>query len=181
LSSIALRLGTALSLEATGVAQPAVSTRLIVTTGPATRGAQGPFRSIPWPEEGPEGLAADSSLMSMQQDQALHAVGRLCRVQDPARVRDYLRVHPELAAVLPSVCDDITELLQPESRMLLELYQDPETDDFYLTLSISVPGSRLKHASDILDDIVRKHADTLARSDGWLLLMPAPRAREVDP
>ena len=53
-----------------------------------------------------------------------------------AAVLRYLKDDPQLANLVPDICRAARHQLGPEVELSLELYQDPEIDDRYLTLYV---------------------------------------------
>jgi hypothetical protein len=88
---------------------------------------------------------------------------------NPQEVTFYLIEHPELARLVPRVCGATREALGNEVELSLEVYQDPEIDDRYLTLY----ARKEKYESDIfecLQAISEGFNDRLAEISGYFLL-----------
>jgi len=62
-------------------------------------------------------------------------------------VAAYLDLHPELAQLLPTICAEVRQALGPAVELSLEMYNDPEVDDRYLTLYVRQD----QYEPDILD------------------------------
>jgi hypothetical protein len=90
-------------------------------------------------------------------------------VRDGRGVRDYLERHPDLARLLPSVCERARQEFEPPDELTIQLYRDPELKDEYLTLYIRQPH----YLADILARIERlsdAFGEQLERTSGYLLL-----------
>jgi hypothetical protein len=90
-------------------------------------------------------------------------------VPNPQEVALYLLAHGDLAELLPPICAEIREALGNEVQLSLELYQDPEIDDRYLSLY----ARKEKYERDILDSLQAvsdRFNDRLADVSGYFLL-----------
>ena len=67
----------------------------------------------------------------------------------PAEVEDYLSDHPELGAVLHEICAAVRAEFGVAAELSLNMYSDPEVQDFYLSLCVR----QHKYTSDIMDRI----------------------------
>ena len=84
-------------------------------------------------------------------------------------VDTYLRAYPDIAALLPDMCDAASAQLGPQTQLSLEVYRDREADDHYLALYARQdpydPG-----IIDAIDQVARAFDQRLTNSSGWLLL-----------
>lgn len=96
-------------------------------------------------------------------------------------VREYLERYPDLAAMLPTICDRARQEFQPPNELALQMYRDPEIKDEYLTLYIRQvqyePSiiARIERLSDLFSDRFEREA-------GYLLLTTdfrSPRGNDV--
>ncbi len=73
-------------------------------------------------------------------------------------VQDYLARHPDLAALLPTICERVRQEFRRPDELAIELYRDPEVKDEYLTLYIRQPRyeanlmARIGRLSDALSE-----------------------------
>jgi len=89
-------------------------------------------------------------------------------IADMAAVQEYLSLHPSLAAQLSRITHDARLAFPLPAELSLELYNDPEIADMYLTLYI-----RLDQYSDPLIrkiDELSAHCDARAAADGTILV-----------
>ena len=96
-------------------------------------------------------------------------------VSRPREVNAYLRQHPDLAELVPAVCADVRREFGSSTELALDVYDDPEVEDSYLTLYVRPPT----YEADLLDRIHRvsdTHAEDLARTSGHFLVTTDFRA-----
>jgi hypothetical protein len=87
----------------------------------------------------------------------------------PNKTRRYLVSNPDMLALLIPVCDKVKHSFSPSSSMSLELYEDPDENDRYLTLIVR----QLEYQNNILDElkqIALGFGEEMSRLHGWLLL-----------
>jgi hypothetical protein len=88
---------------------------------------------------------------------------------DSDRVRTYLRRHPDLIPALETVATVARRQWLPEDEVTLDLYQDPEVRDEYLTLYL-----RRRHYTANTMELVAAVADVagteLVGTSGWVLV-----------
>ena len=85
------------------------------------------------------------------------------------QVYNYLFHHPDMINVSLHICKATEEKFRNQAQLSLELYQDPEIKDEYLTLYIR----QKEYNENIMDDIkeVRTSCERLlAEKNGWLLI-----------
>jgi hypothetical protein len=75
--------------------------------------------------------------------------GHGIRTSNPQEVGRYLTLHPELSALLEPICKKVQLEFGAEVELSLELYQDPESDDSYLTLFVR----QVSYDANIIDRI----------------------------
>jgi hypothetical protein len=101
--------------------------------------------------------------------------GQAIGVPRPREVGAYLRQYPDLAELVLMVCAEARREFGSLTELSLEMYSDPEIDDFYLTLYVRQPT----YETDLLARIHRI-ADTyekdLARKSGHFLITTDFRA-----
>jgi len=90
-------------------------------------------------------------------------------VANPAEVRAYLQAHPELLPSLMTLCRDAAARLASQARLSLQLYQDPELDDQYLTLDVRLSQGQ-ESLLAIIDQLNDEHEDQVADTAGWLIV-----------
>ncbi|HMF15354.1 MAG TPA: hypothetical protein VKE94_23730 [Gemmataceae bacterium] len=90
-------------------------------------------------------------------------------VPDRKAVRAYLRRHRDLAAHLPAVRDAAREEFGSEAELTLDLYQDPDRRDRYLTLYVRL-DSYDRETMARIDRLSTHFEPRLARASGYLLL-----------
>ena len=84
-------------------------------------------------------------------------------------VMAYLAVHRQLARLLPKIAAQVRKELGPQVELSLEIYEDPEMDDRYMTLYVR----KEKYESDILDRlqaVSEGFNPRLEKVPGYLLL-----------
>lgn len=90
-------------------------------------------------------------------------------VPNPVEVQACLDTCPDIAELLPLICEQARKEFGAEVELSLELYRDPETQDGYLTLYIRQP----QYEADIIeriDWVMDKFADQLDQTSGYVLL-----------
>jgi hypothetical protein len=88
---------------------------------------------------------------------------------NPQELASYLAEHHEMAQLLPAICAEVRQAFGPEVELSLEIYQDPEIDDRYLTLY----ARKEKYEPDIFDRlqaISERFNDRLEEISGYFLL-----------
>lgn len=130
-----------------------------------------PVMSIPAPRDVP---GAASVLLARLQSTGV--VSRQWRA-----VQQYLERNPDLAAVLPAICEQARQEFARPDELAIELYRDPEIKDEYLTLYVRQPRyeadlmARIERLSDAL-------GEQTASASGYLLLttdFSAPRGSDA--
>ncbi len=87
----------------------------------------------------------------------------------PSDLRNYLLSHMDMLKLLLRASDLAFSRFGARAHLSLEVYQDPEIDDEYLTMYIRLQ----KYDSTVMKQIkeIRKeYADLLKDSSGWFLL-----------
>jgi hypothetical protein len=88
-------------------------------------------------------------------------------IPNPEEVSAYLGQHCDLADLLPALCARARNEFGFEAELSLEIYQDPEIEDHYLTLYVRQPAYEEK----IIERIeAASYEEDLADKTGWLLL-----------
>jgi len=85
------------------------------------------------------------------------------------QVYNYLLHHPDMIDISLHICKAVAEKFRNQAQLSLEVYQDPEIKNEYLTLYIR----RKEYNENIMDDIKEVRASCeglLAEKDGWLLI-----------
>jgi hypothetical protein len=90
-------------------------------------------------------------------------------VPNALEVGTYITLHPEMAQMLPSICADVRQSFGPQVELSLELYQDPEIDDRYLTLYVRKEIYEVD-TLDRLEAISDRFNSKLEAIPGYLLL-----------
>ena len=62
------------------------------------------------------------------------------RAERPEEVAAYLQVHPQLARLIPDVCERARKEFGVGAELVLKIYRDPEIEDRYLTLYVRLPA-----------------------------------------
>lgn len=91
-------------------------------------------------------------------------------VPHPRRVAAYLKAHPRLARLLPEICAEARVTLGKHVELSLEVYNDPEIDDRYLTLYVRRSG----YDAGLIEQIDALREQTNPRLEavqGYLLIM----------
>ncbi|HUT04090.1 MAG TPA: hypothetical protein VM163_09395 [bacterium] len=85
------------------------------------------------------------------------------------KVKSYLFHHPDMIDLVQPICKAVLDRFPKPSQVALELYQDPEIEDQYLTVYVR----QEQYDEDILDELheVSNHFDDiLCDTSGWLLI-----------
>ncbi|MGB9720334.1 MAG: hypothetical protein ACPL28_02490 [bacterium] len=90
-------------------------------------------------------------------------------IPEPAEVRNYLLVYPDMINILLPVFNKITEKFNTSAQISLEVYEDPEINDKYLTAYIRQETYN-ENIMDLIDEISSECESLLANSTGWLLI-----------
>jgi hypothetical protein len=100
----------------------------------------------------------------------LHSLALLrVTTKRPEELEEYLADHADLAAAIDDVCSAVRAAFGAEAELALELYNDPEVDDRYVTLYVR----QHQYLPDFMDwiesvaDPFRAHLDSLS---GHLLI-----------
>ena len=96
-------------------------------------------------------------------------LGQDISVLDPAAVRRYLLRHLDMVDPMALIGKVAANRFGGSAQLSLELYQDPEVEDSYLTLYVR----QEPYDADILDqieDVSRLFDAELATLSGWLLI-----------
>ena len=91
------------------------------------------------------------------------------RLSYPASIRRYLLEHPDMINLLAVAGKAAGDRFRGRAQLSLDLYQDPEVEDSYLTLYVRQDP----YDADILDqieDVSRLFDAELATLSGWLLI-----------
>jgi hypothetical protein len=87
----------------------------------------------------------------------------------PDEIRSYLFTYSDMADVLSSVTDIVTERFRESARLSLEIYKDPEAEDKYLSLYI-----RQENYDDAffesLNDVRARYNELLNGKTGWIVV-----------
>jgi hypothetical protein len=87
----------------------------------------------------------------------------------PNEVRDYLFRYPDILEILPTVCELTRQRFDLQTQLSLEVYNDPEIEDEYLTLYVR----QKKYDNEIMNKIkeIRKNYEKfLIERKGWFLV-----------
>ena len=87
---------------------------------------------------------------------------------DPQAVAAYMHHHPDISPILPDVVRALREEFPSATRLILNVYADPEIDRTYLTLTVRLP----EYPDDVLDRIdmaFMATGDALANTSGWIV------------
>lgn len=85
------------------------------------------------------------------------------------KVKNYLLKYPDMIDLLEPVCAAVLDRFPPPSQVALELYEDPEIDDQYLTIYVRQKQYD-EDILDVLDEASRQFDDILCDTSGWLLV-----------
>ncbi len=89
-------------------------------------------------------------------------------IEEPEQVQRYLRQYPELIAAVQTM--SLTARAEfPDAQLLLTVYQDPETEDQFLSLFVR----RDSYDGTEVGRIERLHEEYrhLSKGKGWFLLL----------
>lgn len=88
---------------------------------------------------------------------------------DRKKVLAYCRQHPKLARLLPEIAARVREFFGPKVELSLQLYQDPEIDDRYLTMYVRV-GSYEPGLLDRIEKVRSEFEDWYEANEGYFHL-----------
>jgi hypothetical protein len=97
-------------------------------------------------------------------------------IPDPSEVREYLIYHPEMVNLLIYVSEESRQEFGIYTQLSLEVYEDPEITDKYLTLYVR----RHKYDKNVIEQIKKiryDYKDMLVDISGWFLLTTDFRAQ----
>jgi len=90
-------------------------------------------------------------------------------VLETTEVCEYLIEYPDIIDFLLSVSDRVRKRFVSPDQLSLELYNDPEIDDKYLTLYV-----RQEHYGDsimdVIDSISAEYEEELSGTSGWMIV-----------
>lgn len=84
-------------------------------------------------------------------------------------ISQYLRRYPDMTDILVQICGSIKERFDSDTQLSLEVYEDREIDDRYLTLYVRQVAYE-KDLLDKIDRITQDYSETLSGKSGWLLI-----------
>ncbi len=84
-------------------------------------------------------------------------------------VRRYVLGHTDMIDLLEPVCREVLDRFPRPSQVALELFEDPESDDQYLTLYVRQQQYD-EDILDVLDEVSRQFDYILCDTSGWLLI-----------
>lgn len=90
-------------------------------------------------------------------------------IPKPAAVRSYLLRYPDMTHLLSSVCKLARERFEMHTQLSLEVYQDSEIEDEYLTLYVRQENYD-EQILDIIESISAAYEEAVAGKSGWLLV-----------
>jgi len=113
----------------------------------------------------------ESESLSYTVEQSLRTILDLVQIEiaHPAEVFDYILQNPGLDLVTMYACILTKDEFRHDATITLDLYQDPESDDRYLTIYVR----QERYDEDIIarmDRICDKYEPALRGQSGWLLL-----------
>jgi len=118
-------------------------------------------------------LAQGTSSISARIEQTLRQLTSWqVLIPRPGDVRSYLVKNSDLLDLLPSLCKDVAYHFNPDTKLFLEYYQDPQYgDDEYLTLYIRTDPFDLSMIERI-DNVTDAYAEAFSSIKGWILIAP---------
>lgn len=90
-------------------------------------------------------------------------------IAHPAEVIDYILQNPSIGPVVMYACLLTEEGFRHDATITLDLYQDPESDDHYLTIYVRQKEYD-KNILKRIDKICDEYEPALKGQSGWLLL-----------
>ena len=90
-------------------------------------------------------------------------------IPHPDSLRNYLLQHLDMLNGLPLICKIAVDRVDSSSQLSLEVYQDPEIQDEYLTLYVR-QSQYDESISKLIDDITEECQHYLSDSEGWLIV-----------
>lgn len=113
----------------------------------------------------------ESESLSYTIEQSLRAILDLVQIEitHPAEVFDYILLNPGLDLVTMYACILTKDEFRHDATITLDLYQDPESDDRYLTIYVR----QKEYDPNIIarmDRICDEYEPALRDQSGWLLL-----------
>lgn len=118
-----------------------------------------------------EGYSVESESLTYSIEQSLHTIFDLLHIDiaHPAEVFDYILQSPGLDLIVMYACILTENEFRCDSTITLDIYQDPESDDRYLTIYVR----QNEYDTNIIkrmDKICDEYEPTLNDQSGWLLL-----------
>lgn len=113
----------------------------------------------------------ESESLSYTVEQSLRAILEILQVEisHPAEVFDYILQNPGLDLVTMYACMLTKDEFRRDATITLDLYQDPESDDRYLTIYVRQKEYD-KNILKRIDKICDEYEPALKGQSGWLLL-----------
>ena len=90
-------------------------------------------------------------------------------ISDSKDVTSYIKKHPALSCILPTVFRKVRNIFGPETELSLALYRDPEIEDAYLTLTLRRHKYDV-HFMDTIEKVSEQFHHKLEKISGHLLL-----------
>lgn len=105
---------------------------------------------------------------SNQKLEAVFADSRI-NVMRPKTVKAYLKLHSQLAKIVPRVCEEARMVFGDDAELTLQLYCDPEIKDHHLSLCVRL----VSYDENILrrmDQVTERFDEELCKASGYLLV-----------
>ncbi len=96
-------------------------------------------------------------------------------VPRPDEVQAYLEGHPDLAAVVPTVCQYTRAEFGEQPALSLEVYHDPEIEDSHLALYLrlfSYDPNLFSRIDNVWDRVEKDRGVDLCAMSGWMTIHP---------
>src|SRR5438128_857171 len=97
------------------------------------------------------------------------------RAEGPEEVAAYFQVHPQLARLIPDVCERARKEFGVHAELVLKIYRDPEIEDRYLSLYVRLPAYDGSITAR-LDSVTEPFDEALCTASGHFLVTTDFRA-----
>jgi|GEM_PF-2376901 len=91
------------------------------------------------------------------------------KIEKTNDVTSYLLLFPDIIDVLPTICNRVVSKIGANNRVHLQLYNDPEIDDKYLTILIRTRDYEEEFMS-MLDALSNDCLRLIENKNGWLVI-----------
>lgn len=91
------------------------------------------------------------------------------KIPERNEVYNYLIKYPDMADILPLICNSLRERFPLPAELSLEVYHDPEIEDEHLMIYVRLDKYN-DQVMDAIDEVCEKFEAERAESSGWLIV-----------